>query len=175
MLKIVNKKKFFLFFGVIIFILISICFGIFIAWKKFSQETMLGASIGEEKKIYQLLIKTKNSDDNLNSNSSSDAKRGDVLLSADESRQWSDTEKEIFLIIKVRLTKKQNELIFLSKKNEDDFDDTYDRKDKKEIKKVENKKRYVVDLNKIGIADDDYNGRFIEDKVFDWEDILIKK
>jgi len=98
--------------------------------------------------------------------------RGDVVLTVEGEKQWSEAETEGFLIIKMDLTPTEAQLLthpletLSAKQNpgpggQPNFD-------QKQLR------RFAVDLSKIGIAPDDQSGRLISDKVFT-SDILIEK
>lgn len=92
--------------------------------------------------------------------------RGDIVLVAAEDKEFSLAEKEGFLIINVFLTEKQQQLLLLSMRGE---------KEDESGRPVDIKRRkFTVDLEKIGIAPDDIKGKIISDKVFE-DEVLIEK
>jgi hypothetical protein len=93
--------------------------------------------------------------------------RGDVVLAKPADWQFSDAEKSGFLIIKVKLTPTLADLIVqpLNKKFGSEAS-----KNSEELKR----RKFAVDLKKIGIQPEDEKGREIDDKTFDWN-ILIQK
>ena len=98
--------------------------------------------------------------------------RGDIVLIMPSSHKFSVAEKTGFLIIKMDLTKKQTELLTQS------LDKIKKEKDKETglpQRETLKQRKYSVDLAKIGIAPNVRRGREIEDKTFQWEDVIAKK
>jgi hypothetical protein len=96
--------------------------------------------------------------------------RGDVVLAKPADWQFSDAEKSGFLIIKVKVTPALADLMV---KPVEKIIDT-EKDTGAPIKETERRRKFAVDLNKIGIGKDDEKGREIADKTFDWH-ILIQK
>jgi len=94
--------------------------------------------------------------------------RGDVVLAKPVDWQFSDAEKSGFLIIKVKLNETLANLIIhplfgsSTSKNEPASPEQLKRR------------KFAVDLAKIGIAKDDEKGREVDDKTFDWN-VLTQK
>lgn len=96
--------------------------------------------------------------------------RGDIVMAVSGEKQFSEAEKTGFLIIKMDLTDKQGELLMrpqekiLSEKDEMG----------QRIRESVARRKYAVDLEKIGISGGDQRGREIEDKIFKW-DVVVEK
>jgi len=117
-------------------------------------------------------IKTPVGDPN---DANSRLERGDVVLAKPADWQFSDTEKEIFLIIKVKMTPTLANLIVKPLEKNLEARLLGDIKEGEPQPKEQLKRRkFAVDLGKIGIKDSDEQGREITDKTFDWE-ILRQK
>ena len=157
------KKKLFLalFFGAVVLSAAS-------GWYFFTRQapfsdpyraTLKEASREGEKKARKLLIQIAPGGEGR-------FERGDIILLAEEDKEFSLAEKEGFLIIKVFLTEKQQQLLLLSMRGE---------KEDESGRPVDIKRRkFTVDLEKIGIAPDDIKGKIISDKVFE-DEVLIEK
>ncbi|NTW27220.1 MAG: hypothetical protein HGA36_02780 [Candidatus Moranbacteria bacterium] len=172
MYKIENKKVFASFVVVMIAITGGLIFGVYNLVKKYNQVptiermTIKEAAKEGEKKTVQLLIQIADI-----KNVEGVLERGDVLLTADENKEFSVAEQEGFLIIKMRLTQSQQELLELSLKEQQGiFAKQDDRQQPKEIKR----RKFAVDLAKIGIGPEQKMGKVITDKVFE-DDALIEK
>jgi hypothetical protein len=98
--------------------------------------------------------------------------RGDVVLAKPADWQFSDTEKSIFLIIKVKINETLANLIVqpLNKELRSEAPESDEPAAKEQLKR----RKFAVDLAKIGIGKDDEKGREIMDKTYNW-DILIQK
>ena len=81
--------------------------------------------------------------------------RGDVVLTASSTKQFSPAEKSGFLIIKMDLTPKQAEILTRS------LDKVSEELDPEgmPIRETLKRRKYAVDLEEIGIAEDDFKGR----------------
>lgn len=172
MFKINNKKKFIIFLITLIVIVLSISFGIYKIVKREKSipeiETMTiskASKIGEKRAV-QLLIQIVDQ-----KNVQGVLERGDVVLSASEDKQFSIAEQEGFLIIKINLTQSEQELLELSLKEKVKiFANQDDQQERKEIKR----RKFAVDLEKIGIKPEEKTGKIISDKIFE-DDVLIEK
>ena len=171
MLKITDKKRFAIFAAVAILIISGAVFLVYEAVKHYKQVpeiermTIKEASERGEKKTVQLLIQIDNS------KGEGRLERGDVVLSAPEDKQFSIAEKEGFLIIKIRLTESEQQLLALSLNEQKGiFASEEDRMNAKQLKR----RKFAVDLSKIGIESDETKGKVISDKVFE-DDILLQK
>lgn len=172
MIKIQNKKKFIGFIVLAVLVVVTVSFEIYKNVKLYGQTPPIErmdikeASKSGEKKTVQLLIQivdVKNVDGAL--------ERGDVVLTAPEDKQFSIAEQEGFLIIKMRLTEDEQQLLALALAEKPGiFASENDRQNRKEIKR----RKFAIDLNKIGIAPEEKMGKVISDKVFE-EDVLIQK
>lgn len=172
MLKIQNKKKFVAFIVGIIVVVCGIVFGIYktVKWYKqtpaIEKMSIKTASKEGEKKTVQLLIQIadiKNVDGVL--------ERGDVVLTADENKEFSTAEQEGFLIIKMRLTQSEQDLMALAlSEKQGVFASDEEKQNRKELKR----RKFAVDLAKIGIGPEQKMGKVIADKVFE-DDALIEK
>lgn len=172
MIKISNKKKFTIFIIAILLIACTIIFGVYkiTKWKKGIPETetmtISKASKIGEKKTVQLLIQIVDW-----KNVQGALERGDVVLSAHEDKQFSIAEQEGFLIIKIRLTESEQQLLELSLKQQPGFlASEQDWQNPVEIKR----RKFAVDLEKIGIKPEEKTGKIISNKIFE-DDVLIEK
>lgn len=172
-IRIVNKKRFALF----VFCVVAIIGGTFWGVKKYREThpkstydmTMAEASKKGEKKVYQLLIKINKPSQNA---APGGYERGDIVLTAPEDKQFSVAEQEGFLIIKMGLTQQQADLLTMSKEPEK----IPEKEDKKaEVSPQNQLRRFSVDFSKIGISSDEEKGRVIDDKVFNWQDVVKEK
>lgn len=177
MIVIENKKKFVAFILGVVFLISAIIFGSYKSYKYLTREktpyemTFEEAGKTGEKKTYQVVIKISN----IASDSKNEPVRGDVIMTAPEDKQWSTAEKEGFLIIKVRLTLDQAMLLTQPKevrevKNENDL-----KNEKNPPKPVDSSRKFAIDLAKIGIGHDEVRGKVIADKIFEGEEIIVKK
>jgi hypothetical protein len=99
-------------------------------------------------------------------------RRGDVLEVRPLDREFSDGEKNSYLIIKMELTPAEAEVLVRSKTKEAErpmatgnkATGTLLQTGKKRI--ITDLRQYGINLGKIGIKDDEYKGRVIEDRVF---------
>lgn len=170
-IQIQNKKRFALFIIVIIAIIGGIVYGGYRIYKHYKTTPAIekmslkdAAKIGEKKTVQLLLQITPTSNDG-------QLERGDVLLSAPEDKQFSIAEQEGFLIIKVRLTEEEQNLLNLSlNEKKGIFASEEERQSAKTLKM----RKFTVDLKKIGIPDDQTIGKVISDKVFE-DDIFVEK
>lgn len=169
---IANKKRFAAFLIGIILLVCALGFGIYkvVKWTKVTPEIeKMGikdaAKIGEKKTV-QLLIQiydTRGAEGTL--------QRGDVLLTTDENKEFSTAEQEGFLIIKMKLTEQQQQLLELSLKEKPEiFASEQEQQNPKEIKR----RKFAVDLAKLGIGPEQKMGKVISDKVFE-DDALVEK
>jgi len=166
-----NKKKFAAFIFAIVLIISAAIFGIFKLVQNSNQtpeiETMTISKAAKqgEKKTVQLLIQIFDT-----GGVEGTLQRGDVVLTADENKEFSTAEQEGFLIIKMRLTQAEQDLLALSLKEKAGvFANEEERQNQKEIKR----RKFSVDLAKIGIGPEQKMGKVISDKVFE-DDVLIE-
>ena len=95
--------------------------------------------------------------------------RGDIVLIKNADHEFSIAEKTGFLILKMDITEKQSELLVRSleaqtgEKEEDGAPRTEQLK----------RRKFTIDLSKIGISPDDQKGRE-EEKIYSW-DIVKEK
>lgn len=148
-------------------------------WRHDPRQVSLKEAAKEgEMKTYKLLIQIENPKGN-----PEDIKgryeRGDIVLTAPADRQFSQAEESGFLIIKMDLTQTQAEVLLRPQVEEkplelfkkDDREGPEGPEPEKQIKR----RRYRVNLEKIGIAPDDFKGRVIDDKTFKWDVVLEDK
>lgn len=160
-LKIANAKKIILF----VCLAVAVAFAIwFVAFRDKGPEDPQELTLKEtgrmgEKKTVQLLVQIAPGGEGR-------LERGDILLVAPEDKEFSIAEKEGFLIIKMGITEKQSEILTLSMLGEEKGEDGH-RIDVK-------RRKFAVDLAKIGIASDETKGKIISDKVFE-DDVLVEK
>lgn len=179
MIKIENKKRFFLFICCVVAVIMGIVFGIYKGWKYYRSshpKAMEEVSFSEagkngEKKTYQALIKISKIGDN----SGDDVKRGDIVMTAPEDKEWSIAEKEGFLIIKISLTSDQAILLVQPKEESAEKNKTNLETEEPPMPKQIAARRFAVDLSKIGISEDEVRGKVISDKVFEGEEVIIEK
>jgi len=123
------------------------------------------------KTTHELLIQIENSKCNP-AMSHTCYQRGDVVLTVEGEKQWSEAETEGFLIIKMDLTPTEAQLLVhpLETLSDKKTNDPSGRPnfDQKQLR------RFAVDLTKIGIGAEDQSGRLVEDKIFT-SDMLIEK
>lgn len=97
--------------------------------------------------------------------------KGDIVLILPASHEFSTAEKEGFLIIKVDLTEKQTQLLTRSlneiKKEKDEAG--------MPLRETLKRRKFYVDLAKIGIAGNDQKGHEITDKSFKWKEVIGEK
>ena len=95
--------------------------------------------------------------------------RGDVVLTASSTKQFSPAEKSGFLIIKMDLTPKQAEILTRS------LDRVSEELDPEgmPIRETLKRRKYAVDLEEIGIAADDFKGREVNE-IYKWG-VLFEK
>jgi hypothetical protein len=97
--------------------------------------------------------------------------RGDIVLIKEAEHQFSIAEKTGFLIVRMELTPKQAELLTMSLDEVKGKDKETGEPQRETLKR----RKFTVDLEKIGISADDQKGREIEDKVFKWEGNVLEK
>ncbi|KKP89410.1 MAG: hypothetical protein US57_C0023G0003 [Candidatus Moranbacteria bacterium GW2011_GWC2_37_73] len=171
-IQIENKKRFAVFVIGIVLIVFALSFGIYktVKWYKqtpaIEKMSIKEAAKSGEKKTVQLLIQIYDT-----GGVEGTLQRGDVLFTADENKEFSTAEQEGFLIIKMRLTEEQQQLLELSLKEKAGvFANEQEQQNPKEIKR----RKFAVDLAKIGIASDETRGKVVTDKVFE-DDVLVQK
>ena len=171
MLKVQNKKKFTIFVAMMLLVIAAIIFGTYKIFKWYKQTppierlSIKDASKDGEKKTVQLLIQIASP------NAAGALERGDVVLSAPEDKQFSLAEKEGFLIIKMRLTQSEQDLLSLALNEKPGvFASEQEQQSPKTIKN----RKFAVDLEKIGISSEEKTGRIIENRVFE-DDVLVQK
>lgn len=169
--KIVDKKKFALFVFVIIVLAGGVCFGGYKLFKKYyhPELTLSGAAKIGEQKTMQVLVQIFEPKGNPEAIKGS-YKRGDIIQLADENKKWSTAEQEGFLIIKIKITQAQADLLTqsLEKSTGKKQEDGQVEKEQLQLR------RFSVDLGKIGVSPDEQKGRMV-DKIFEWEDVIKEK
>lgn len=171
MLKITDKKRFALFVTVVVIIMAALGYVAYRTYKWYKAVPEIermsideAAKIGEKKTV-QLLVQIDNS------RGQGRLERGDVVLSAPEDKQFSIAEQEGFLIIKIRLTETEQQLMALALNEQQGiFASEEERASAKQIKR----RKFAVDLSKIGLPADRTTGQVIGDKVFE-DDVLVQK
>lgn len=174
-----NAKK--IYFAVIaIIILIA---GSFWLWKKTNiakQPTLQEAGKMGELATNKLMVQIENPKGN-----AEDIKgryeRGDIVLIMPADHQFSPAEKEGFLILQMDITPSQAQILTQSLQ-EQKMDSTSSPLkafwqniiNSNEPGKNLKRRKFTVDLAKIGIVPNDQKGREIEDKIFSW-DIITEK
>jgi len=99
--------------------------------------------------------------------------RGDIVLIKPGDFQFSDAEKEGFLILRMQLTDKQAEVLVQSIQKQAKNQPKEKTPGGQPMMDTVAMRKYSVDLKKIGIADNDRKGRE-EDTVYKW-DIVREK
>lgn len=97
--------------------------------------------------------------------------RGDIVMAVPGDREFSDAEKTGFLIIQMELTDKQAELLMRPQETIGEETDESGRPVLKQVKR----RKYIVDLAKVGIGPEVERGRVIDDKVFKWDVVAEKE
>ena len=175
--KITNPNRAAAFRGVIVIIIIAgIIFGAIKFFKNnstgdpYDNLTLSEAAKMGEVKTYKLMIQIetpKGSPEDTEGR----YERGDIVLILPADHGFSPAEKEGFLIVKMDLTQKQTELLTKS------LDEI--KKEKNEsgmpIRDTLKRRKFTVDLTKIGIAESNEKGREIAGKTFEWEDVVAEK
>ena len=160
---------------VILIALALLVIGGFFLWRKYSipkdaQKLTLtqAARMGEftQQKLLVQISRPKGTADNVKGR----YERGDIVLVADADKEFSATEKSIFLIIKMDLTPKQKEILTLSMVKDTGEKD----EDNRPVEETLKRRKFYVDLKAVGIADEDEGGKEITDKSFEWS-ILKQK
>ena len=174
--KLFSKKIIFIAIAVILIII----GGFFIGKKTFKPEP---------KRIYEIAVMARSqSNPNLEEDSKSSLKAGDVLVVQKDGHNWSTTEKASYLILKMNLTKKQAAKLIMPDEKEIKFKDLSEEKqervkeDKKRVKDADEEymekqrmeiitaRKYCIDMGEFeGFeANDLLNGQPFLDEVFDW-------
>jgi hypothetical protein len=96
--------------------------------------------------------------------------RGDIVQVSPGDKEFSEAEKTGFLILKMDLTDKQGELLMRALEIEDEQKDPDGRPMMKTLKR----RKYAIDLQKIGIGDDVQRGRVVED-IYKWDIVKEKE
>ena len=164
----------------LVVVFLAVVFGIvFGIWKLFhrggkipeEQKMSLSSAAKEgEKTAHKLMIQIeKNKCPEDQKNSCYD--RGDIVLIMSGDHQFSAAEKSGFLIVKMDLTDKQAELLTQSL----DRITGRDEETGEDQTETLQRRRFAVNLEKLGISDEDYKGKEIEDKSFEWKDVIVEK
>jgi hypothetical protein len=95
--------------------------------------------------------------------------RGDIVLIKPGDWEFSDAEKTGFLILHMDLTDKQAEVLVRSLDKNTNQKGPNGEPQAQQLKM----RRYAVDLQKIGIADNDQNGREV-DTIYKWDVVKEK-
>lgn len=171
-----NKKRFILFAAGVIILLIAAFFIFQRSGKNNSSPSAAVNQAGKtgEKATHQLLAQIERPKGNPE-DMAGRYERGDIVMVAPAEKEWSDAEKTGFLILKMDLTPAQAELLTspLAEPNPEGADKI--EGDRPETgQKTLKRRRFAVDLIKIGIAEEDEKGRVLEDKIFGAE-IIVEK
>lgn len=174
MIRIVNKKKFAFFVSVLILAVAGV---IFCIWKYASEDPRVPRQISMEeagkigeKETYQVVIKINRP----KRGTGGGLERGDVIMTAAEEKQWSQAEKDGFLIIKMNLTPEQAALLIEQKIDPHDMEEN-EKEEKVSPRVVEQGRRFAVDLGKMAMEDSEEKGKVIFDKIFEAEDVIVAK
>lgn len=173
-----NKKVYFAAITIIIFFA-----GSFWLWKNDQnqkQPTLQEAAEIGEAATHKLMVQIENPKGRAE-DLAGRYERGDIVLIFPANHQFSTAEKEGFLILQMDLTPMQAQLLTQSLR-EQKMDSTSSPLkafwqnviNSKEPEKNLKRRKFTVDLAKIGIAPDDQKGREIDDQIFNW-DIVTEK
>jgi hypothetical protein len=171
-IKIENKKKFIFFLVIIAILVIGIGWGIISAIKyihyrgntKTWSEEMKEAEKNGKKTEMKILVQIAPPPPGSNPNDPSSTARGDILASYPADKEFSVAEKEGFLIINVELTEKEAELIVKPIQEMKEMEGINGSKKQKATNLKAH--RFGVNLSDIGISEDDFRGREINNKVY---------
>lgn len=159
-------------FAVIVAVILG-AIGYFVFWRVDPNDPDLSlwqASRVGEKTTHQLMVQIENK--NCPKEIASGCyERGDIVLIKPADFQFSDGEKESFLILKMDITDKQAEVLVKSleqKAKEQPKDLPEGMKDAGPQMEQLKMRKYVVNLKEIGIGDDVTSGKVV-DKVFGWK------
>ena len=97
--------------------------------------------------------------------------RGDIVLIMPGNHQFSIAEKTGFLIVPADLTDKQAEILTQATQK----DTGKNNPDDQSLLDTTARRRYSVDLSKIGISPDDQKGQEITGKIFQWSNVIFEK
>lgn len=183
--KIVSYKPLMIFVASIVTI-VAIIFG----WRWYQKNARENPSLSQAAKMGEMTthklmvqIENKNCPPEM---ASGCYERGDIVLIKEGGWEFSDAEKEGFLILHMDLTDKQAEIMVqaLEKKgktpsvpdgtsppSKGEEDKPKDMPPMMETLKM---RKYTVNFEKIGIGPDDQKGREITDKVFKWNVVSEK-
>ena len=174
-----NKKRFGIFAVGIIAAIMLIIAGIFWVWKKVhlsklgnpDQTMSLGAAakIGQVS-THKLMIAIENPKCPTDQENTC-YQRGDIVLIMAGDHEFSTAEKEGFLIVKMDMTDKQAELMTLSLEKVTGQDKETGAPKTDTLKR----RKFMVQLDKLGIAADDQKGQEITDKTFKWDEVVKEK
>lgn len=161
----------------LVMVLVGVVWGGVIGYKKYQRHRAIygddvslsrAAKIGEAT-TQKLMVQIENPKGN-----PEDVKgryqRGDIVLIKPGNFEFSEAEKTGFLILHMDLTEKQAEILVKSKQADTGKDDPGGRPQLENLAR----RRYAVDLGKVGISGNDQGGREITDKIYTW-DILFEK
>lgn len=99
--------------------------------------------------------------------------RGDIVLIKPADFQFSDAEKEGFLILHMDITDKQAEVLIESLQQKAQNQPKSKTPNGQPVMDTLKIRKYAVDLKKIGIADNDQSGREV-DTVYKWDVVKEK-
>ncbi|MDR3583224.1 MAG: hypothetical protein P4L62_02605 [Candidatus Pacebacteria bacterium] len=97
--------------------------------------------------------------------------RGDIVLIMPSNHQFSLAEKTGFLILLVDLTDKQAEILTQATQK----DTGKNGPDGRPILDTTARRRYAMDLSKVGISPNDQKGQEITGKTYQWSDVISQK
>lgn len=159
-------------------ILAGAVWGGVVGYKKYRRQKLIGgdqvtlaqaAKMGEVT-TQKLMVQIENPKGNLE-DLKGRYQRGDIVLIKPGDFEFSAAEKTGFLILHMDITDKQAEVLVRSLQKDTGQDDPDGRP------RLDNlaRRKYTVDLSKVGIAQDDQTGREITDKIFQWDVVAEKK
>lgn len=171
--KIVSYKPLMIFIASIVTI-VAIIFG----WRWYQKNARENPSLSQAAKMGEMTthklmvqIENKNCPPEM---ASGCYERGDIVLIKEGGWEFSDAEKEGFLILHMDLTDKQAEIMVQALEEKSKVQPDKDIKDAPPAMETLKMRKYTVNFEKIGIGPDDQKGREIMDKVFKWNVVKEK-
>jgi hypothetical protein len=162
---------------ILLFLILAAAGGGFWGWKKYQRQKALNpddvtleeaAKMGEiitHKLMVQIEV-PKGKEEDLRGR----YQRGDIVLIKPGDFEFSEAEKTGFLILKMDITEKQAEVLVRSLEKDTGEDDPDGRPRTETLAR----RKFSVDLKRIGLADDDQKGREM-DQIFKWDVVRGKE
>jgi hypothetical protein len=157
--------------GLIILVAIGGYFGIkkYLRYRAIHKNdiTLEEASRMGEKTRHKLMVQIQN----IKGNAEGRYQRGDIVLIKPGDFEFSEAEKTGFLILHMDITDKQAEVLVRSLQKDTGKDDSHGEPQMDSVKR----RKYMIDFSKIGISENDQQGRERKDKIFGWDVVIEKK